>query len=162
MNLFCTHLQLISKRPPSNSDFLPQRCGSSNTVAPRWPMSATWYCVGLINTWHTSNKGGLMQSRVCRVWQHISCHSETKSNDEILNRMTNQKRHEWKVFDKVVDVKLSIVTDLIFGRIYVSLCVQMTQVCGVKHTFNTIPDEQITIQTERKILVYSFASALGL
>lgn len=65
LNLKFTHLQLIWMRPPSNSDLLPQRCGSSSIVAPRLPMRATWYCVGLTRTWHTSNSGGLMHSRVC-------------------------------------------------------------------------------------------------
>ncbi len=65
LSLMRTHLQLIWMRPPSNSDLLPQRWGSSSIVAPRWPMRATWYCVGLTSTWQTSNSGGLIHSRVC-------------------------------------------------------------------------------------------------
>lgn len=138
LNLKFTHLQLIWMRPPSNSDLLPQRCGSSSIVAPRWPMRATWYCVGLTRTWHTSNSGGLMHSRVCGQFGHYL---------HIVNKITILDRHYLK-------------THLIFRSVCVAVSVQLSQVCGVKHTLNTVPYKKVAVQTKRKVLGYSFASAL--
>lgn len=93
-----THLQLIWMRPPSNSDLLPQRCGSSSIVAPRWPMRATWYCVGLMRTWHTSNSGGLMHSRVCGEFGHYF---------HIVSKITTPDRHYLKTLTWYLEVSVS-------------------------------------------------------
>lgn len=41
------HLQFTVAFPPSNSEFLPQRLGSSTAESPLVPISATWRRAGL-------------------------------------------------------------------------------------------------------------------